>query len=427
MAQEMKLKMIVQSVFTAIAVLGAGSAAASGFQLLEQNGSGLGNAYAGSAAVAENASTIYFNPAGMTQLKGTQLSGGAAVVKARYKFQDNGSSAGAFTNTGNGADGGTTGTVPNLNISTDLGRGVYIGLGIGAPFGLKTQYEVPWAGAAQSTLFDIKTYNANPSVAYKVNDKLSIGAGVNYQQLEAEYQRQASTLSAFSLSQDTVTLQAQGHAWGWNAGFLFTPSENMKLGFSYRSRLRYHLKGDLKAGGPTAALLAGSVGNASTNLTLPDTYIFSVAQKLGDKWEMLGDVSRTRWSSVQDIIIVRDNSTTPAQVLNANFRDTWRVALGTNYALNDSWKLKTGIAYDQGVAKGADYRLASLPDNDRMWFSLGTQWAATKAVTVDLGASYLKIRNAGIYNDQRSTNRGLVNGSYNGNVWIFGTQLSAAF
>jgi len=427
MARKMKQTTIAQSVLAAMAVLGAGSAAASGFQLLEQNGSGLGNSYAGSAATAENASTIYFNPAGMTQLQGTQVSAGAAIVKARYKFQDNGSIAGAFTNTGSGADGGTTGTVPNLNISTDFGHGLYGGIGFGAPFGLKTQYEVPWAGATQSTLFEIKTYNTNPSLAYKINDKISIGIGGDYQQLEAKYQRQASTLSVFSLSQDTVTLQAQGRAWGWNAGLLVTPSANMKLGFSYRSRLRYHLKGDLQAGGPTAALLAANVGQASTDITLPDTFIFSVSQKLGDKWEMLGDVSRTRWSSVQDVIIVRDQSTTPAQTLNAEFRDTWRVALGSNYKLNDAWKIKAGIAYDQGAAKGADYRLVSLPDNDRMWFSLGAQWVASKALTVDVGGAYLKIRDAGIYNDQRSSNRGLVNGSYTGNIWILGTQVSMAF
>lgn len=423
----MQQKTIALSVMAALATFAAGSASASGFQLLEQNGSGLGNAYAGSAATAENASTIYFNPAGMTQLSGTQVSTGVAVIKARYKFQDNGSSAGAFTNTGNGADGGTTGTLPNLNVSTDLGRGFYAGIGFGAPFGLKTQYEVPWAGAAQSTLFEIKTYNTNPSLAYKVNDKISFGAGVDYQQLEANYERQASTLSVFSLSSDAVRLQAQGRAWGWNAGILAQPSENMKIGFSYRSRMRYHLKGDLQASGPSAALLAANVGAASTNITLPDTFILSVTQKLGDKWEMLGDVSRTRWSSVQDIIIVRDASATPAQTLNADFRDTWRVALGSNYKLNDAWKLKAGVAYDQGVAKGADYRLVSLPDNDRMWFSLGAQWAMTKMVTVDVGGSYLKIRNAGIYNDQRSSNRGLVNGSYTGNVWILGTQLSMAF
>lgn len=424
----MKQKQIHLAVAAVFAACTAGTVSAAGFQLLEQNASGLGNAYAGSAAVAENASTIFFNPAGMTQLKGTNISGGLTQVTATYKFSDNASSSGAFTGTGNGVDGGTTGVIPNLYVSTELGSGWYAGLGIGAPFGLKTQYENPWVGSAQATLFDIKTQNVNPSMAVKIGQKLSLGFGANYEQLEARYQRQASTLSAFSLNQDAVALQAQGHAWGWNAGALLNVSDTTKLGASYRSRMKFHLKGDLQASGPTAALLAANTGGASADITLPDTFIFSVTQKLGEQWEMLGDISRTRWSSIQDVDIKLDsNATTPAQTLVAHFRDTWRAALGATYTLTDAWKIKTGIGYDQGAVKGADYRLVSLPDNDRFWFSLGTQWAASKALKVDLGVTYIKVRDAQIYNDQRSANRGLVDGTYSGKIWIAGTQLSYAF
>ena len=423
----MKQRIIVQSVVAALAAMSAGLASASGFQLLEQNGSGLGNAYAGSAVVADNASTIFFNPAGMTQLKGTNVSGGLSVIKATYTFHDNGSSSGAFSGTGNNTNGGTTGYLPNMYAASQLSDNWYAGIGIGAPFGLKTQYEVPWAGAAQAVLFDIKTMNVNPSAAWKVNDKVSLGFGLNYEQLEATYQRQASTLAAFSLYQDGVQLQATGHAWGWNTGVIVRPSENMKLGFAYRSRMKFHLQGDLQASGPTAALLAANTGAASANLTLPDTYILSLSQKLSDQWEMLGDISRTRWSSVQDIDIKLDKSNTTAQSLTAHFRDTWRVALGANYALNDAWKLKTGIGYDQGAVKGADYRLVSLPDNDRLWLSAGAQWNVSKALKLDAGVSYLKIRDAGIYNDQRASNRGLVDGHYSGHIWIFGGQVSYAF
>ncbi len=312
-----------------------------------------------------------------------------------------------------------------------MGNGFYGGVGVGAPFGLKTAYSEPWAGAAQSTLFDIQTMNINPSLAYKVNDKLSLGFGLDYQTMDVDYQRMASTTPAFSLSSDSVALGASGEAWGWNTGVLFKASDSMKLGFSYRSRMKYHLTGNLQAAGPSAALLAGNVGNASADITLPDTFIFSVTQKLDDKWEMLGDISRTRWSSVQDVDIKLDTNPTPVQTLVAHFRDTWRVALGANYAFNDAWKLKTGVGYDQGVAKGADYRLVSLPDNDRVWLSLGTQWKVNQALALDVGASYLKIRDAGIYNDQRNANptldQGLVNGSYKGNIWIFGAQASYAF
>ncbi|HEX5126958.1 MAG TPA: outer membrane protein transport protein, partial [Rhodocyclaceae bacterium] len=317
--------------------------------------------------------------------------------------------------------------IPNLYLSADLGHNLYGGIGFDAPFGLRTAYEVPWAGAAQATLFDIKTINTNPSIAWKVSDKFSLGFGVDYQQLEAKYQRQASTLSVFSLSSDSIQLQAQGHAWGWNTGFLFKPSNDMKIGFSYRSRMQYHLKGDLQASGPSAALLAANTGLASADIKLPDTFILSVTQNLDDKWEMLGDLSRTRWSTVQNVDIRQTSNGAIAQTLVADFRDTWRIALGADYKVSESFKLKTGIGYDQGAAKGADYRLVSLPDSDREWLSAGAQWTASKATTVDAGVSYLKVRDAQIYNDQTASNRGLVNGNYTGHIWILGAQVSYMF
>ena len=112
------------------------TASASGFQLTEQNASGLGNAYAGSAAVAENASTLYYNPAGMTQLRDREVSAGLAAIGTSFKFSDNGSSVGALTGTGNGGDGGGWGFVPNGYLTWALSRDLYVGIGIGAPYGL---------------------------------------------------------------------------------------------------------------------------------------------------------------------------------------------------------------------------------------------------------------------------------------------------
>jgi long-chain fatty acid transport protein len=137
--------------------------------LLEQTGSGLGNAYAGSAAVAENASTIFYNPAGMTQLQGSTFSGGIAAIGTSFKFSDRGSSVGLLAGSGNGSDAGGWGYVPNAYFSSAIGQDLFVGVGVGAPYGLKSEYTNPWLGAAQSTRFDVKTYNLNPSIAYRVN------------------------------------------------------------------------------------------------------------------------------------------------------------------------------------------------------------------------------------------------------------------
>jgi long-chain fatty acid transport protein len=398
-----------------LALAFSGVAGASGFQLLEQNASGLGNAYAGSAATAENASTIFYNPAGMTQLQDREISVGLNAITTSYKFQNNGSSS-IGTLSGNGGDGGGTGLVPNAYMSWALNKDLYVGLGIGAPFGMATEYGNPWIGAAQSVKFDIKTINVNPSVAWRANEWLSLGFGLNYQTINAEYFKRYIVASA-----TTQDLKLDDSGWGWNAGALFTLSPVTKVGVSYRSSIQYHTSGDVHMS--TGAVLA-----AKADVKMPDTFILSVSHKLSNTWELLGDVSWTGWSSIPKLDIVTAAGT---QSLNTDFKDTWRVAGGANYTLNDAWKLKFGIAYDQTPVKGASTRLVSLPDNDRLWLSTGVQWKVSKASTLDAGLTYLYLRDADISNNQATvnplTNHGWVKGSFSDSAWIFGAQYSLAF
>lgn len=412
----------------ALLALASGTASAAGFQLLEQNASGLGNAYAGSAAVADNASTIFFNPAGMTQLQDREISLGVSAVRPSFKYKDRGST-GTGVLAGNGDDAGDWAAIPNGYLSWALNKDLYVGVGLSAPFGLVTDYGDSWVGGAQALLFEIKTYNINPSVAWRVNDKLSVGGGLNWQRLEAEYERIAGV--AGGLDSTLATLDADSDAWGWNVGALFTLSERTKLGVSYRSKIDHTLKGDLKVEGTLAGLAAPlTTGKAEAEVELPDTFILSVAQQLDDRWEMLGDISWTGWSSVDRVDIDRTSGPltgVTVQTLDAEFRDTWRLALGANYKLNDAWKLKFGVAYDQTPVKDRQRRLVSLPDNDRTWFTVGGQWKTSKTTTLDLGAAYLYVPKTKIDNDQIAAGRGRVTGEYNSSVWILGAQYSMAF
>lgn len=400
-----------------IAIAFSGSAAAAGFQLIEQNASGIGNSFAGSAVVAENASTIFYNPAGMTQLRSREVSVGMSVVKPSFNFTNNGSS-GTGTFTGNGSDGGSLAFLPNAYLSWALTKDLYLGLGMGAPFGLMTEYDSTWLGSAHSIKFDIKTYNLNPSVAYRVNDWLSLGAGINYMIMEAEYVKRAATLGP--LSGVLATLKADDAAWGWNVGAIFKLSDASKLGVSYRSKVKQNLEGDISA---SPAAFPSSAAKAA--LELPDIAILSLTHKLNSHWELLGDVSWTGWSSIPKVDIVAAN---PAlnSTLDTAFEDSWRVALGANYQLNNMTKLKFGVAYDQTPVPDAAHRLVSLPDNDRTWLSLGAQWRPTKDVTLDVGGAYLFVKDTEI-NNVGGLGKGTVKGDYDSNVWILGAQLSMAF
>lgn len=428
--------------------LSASAANASGFQLLEQSASGIGNAFAGSAAVAENAGTVFYNPAGMTKLQGLQVSGGVTAIRTSFTFSNGGSSTGSLA--GNGGDGGSIGYVPNGYIAKQLNQDLYVGLGIGAPFGLQTKYDNPWAGGAQSLKFGIKTLNINPSLAYRLNETVSLGLGADYQKIDAEYRRIAGTglvptglpapfPAAVDASTITTMMKLKDDAWGWNAGVLLTLSPSTTIGVSYRSTIKYKTTGDVKlssdgtvAGATALAILtgAGRASNVAANLTLPDTWVFSGKQVLSNQWEALADVSLTRWSTIPKLDIMRTSGALAGQVaqtLDTNFRDAWRVALGANYKYSDAVKLRFGVAYDQTPVKGSNTRLVSLPDNDRIWLSFGTQWAPAKDTAVDVGVAYLYVKDAQINNDQTAAARGLVSGTFSDSAWILGAQYSARF
>ena len=446
-----KRGLVVRVIPALLACMASGYAAASGFQLIEQNASGIGNAYAGSAAVAENASTIFYNPAGMTQLQAREFSGGLSAVKPSFQFNNGASTnVGAFANSG-GDDGGTLGLIPNAYMSWAVNKDLYLGLGIGAPFGLMTEYKNPWIGAAQSIKFSVKTLNVNPSIAYRANDMVSLGFGLDWQKINAEYKRGVG--SYFGAAGNTAGLSAllklNDNAWGWNAGVLFNVSPATKIGVSYRSAIKYSLTGDMNLSadgslGSTTTLAAlnaqGGSSGAGADLKLPDTWIFSATHKYNDRWEVLGDLSRTGWASIPKIDIAHTDGVangTVAQSLLTDFRNTWRAALGAKYKLRDDLTLKMGIAYDQTPTKGAATRLVSMPDNNRLWLSFGTQWQPAKGSTLDVGVAYLYLKDAAIHNDQSvvSANpifnallqRGVVDGTYSDNAWLLGAQYSVSF
>jgi long-chain fatty acid transport protein len=223
-------------------------------------------------------------------------------------------------------------------------------------------------------------------------------------------------------------------SWGWNVGALFTLAPQTKIGLAYRSQVKYATSGNVNGNGPSAQVNAGSSSTVSADLDLPDTFVISLSQGIGDRWELLGDISWTGWSSIPQVDIIRTSgpsSGQPAQVLETKFDDAWRFAVGANYKVNEAWKLRFGLAYDQTPVPNAEYRLTSLPDNNRTWFSTGVQWKPEKNMALDFGVAYLYLKDADINNDQRSTdptkNRGLVKGSYDDSCWLFGAQASMSF
>jgi long-chain fatty acid transport protein len=419
--------------------IGMNSAHGAGFALIEQSASGMGNAFAGAAAVAEDASTIYFNPAGMSLLQGSDLAlvGHAIILNAEFSGSATNPLAlgGGAATGGNGGDAGGTSFVPNLYFSMPINDRWSAGIGINAPFGLVTEYDSNWAGRFQGVKSEITSLNVNPAFSFKVNDAVSIGAGVNYQQLDANLTN-AVVLGA-GMEGDTE-LDANDDGWGWNLGAIFQLSPAARMGVAYRSEIDYELQGDVTTTF-MGTLVGAASGAATANVTMPDTLSLSGTYQTSDRLQLLGDITRTGWSSINQINVVDPSTGTLRDVLVLDFDNAYRYSIGANYVLNEKWTLKGGLAYDETPVKSAETRTVRLPDNNRTWISFGGQVKVGKSGRVDLGYTHIFIEDADINNTRSQQVPGLtvptaapgtattVSGGYTGSVNIFSAQYSVRF
>ena len=446
-----------------------GSASAAGFQLIEQNASGLGNAYAGQAAAAEDASAIYFNPAGLTRIPRGQVVGALHLVKGSSTFNNDGSctpyvGTGVGTSTcpfgpngnlghvagGNGGDAGDWSVVPNAYLSWEvLPSTWWLGIGVNVPFGLKTEWDSDWVGRFQAIKSEVRTININPTVAWKINNMFSVGAGVSAQRLDAEL-TQAVSYRAVALatgigaiiagtpagSEGVFKLSADDWTWGWNAGVMVNFSLATRLGVSYRSRVKFTVEGDATFDSRPAALsVAPNVadGTVKADIKLPDTLSVAVAHQLNPQLQLLADYTWTGWNSIQDFTVVRTSGPLSGQTLTSlalHFKNSWRVGLGANYQLTPQWKLRGGLAFDKSPVQDA-FRTPRLPDEDRTWLAAGAQWAFAPNAALDFGLAYLFVKDASsnLVNQETATSvpHGSLVGSYEANVWILSAQIRWSF
>ncbi|MGH8799106.1 MAG: OmpP1/FadL family transporter [Casimicrobiaceae bacterium] len=443
----------------------AGQAFGAGFALQEQSGSGLGNAFAGGAAAAEDASTIYSNPAGMSHLPGTQVAAAGSLICLSAKFHDGGSQPAALQPLGsNGGDAGGCAVVPALYLAVPINRQWAFGLAANVPFGLKTEYDSDWIGRFQAIKSEVKTVNLNPAVSFRLSDSVTIAGGVSWQHINATLTSRINYAGAFAQGvaagqipaaiaptligaaaglESSADVGGNDSAWGWNIGALFDLDPQTRIGLHYRSRIKYNVAGSVSIDNPAlgplpppldgvGAAVANGVnavlasGDVNLALELPETANVSLFRQIDNRWDVMADVQFTGWSSVQELKVVRSTgavlSTTPE-----NFRDTWRASVGANYHYSPQWMFRAGLAYDQTPVRDAQ-RTPRLPDSDRTWLAIGAQYRFSPQLVVDAGYTYIIIKDASINQNEGSTaQNGLISGSYRSNVNIGAVQLTYTF
>ena len=348
---------------------------AAGFQLSEQSAIQMGRAMAGAGVVGDDLSAVHYNPAGMTLLSGTRMQATGTWVAVNLDYESHDGSV-----TENGRLKGQI--IPAGFLTHQINDSLWAGLGLTVPYGMGTEYGEDWEGRERGTESMILTFDINPNLAWKVNDKLSVGGGISLQYAKAELGMGMGPMQA--------NVKGDSWAWGWNVGLMFQPVETVRLGLAYRSHIAHNAEGHTDVKSPL-----NLTSDMKVRIKTPDTVTLSATWEATDALRLSGTARWSKWSNFRtlDVQNLDFNGTPYAKFANVpvenNWDDTWFFSVGADYKLNGQWTVRGGVAYDQGPVEN-QYRMAVIPDTDRVWFSGGASYKYTDNLTFDFGATYIK-------------------------------------
>jgi long-chain fatty acid transport protein len=355
------------------AMIGSSDAIASGFAIRENCAETLGTVFAGAGSLADEPCTVFNNPAGMTRLSGNQIEVGATAMFPTINFHGTDTAGG---NTGN--NGGRTAFIPNLYGVTDITPDLKLGLAVTAPFGLPIKYNSAWAGRYLAIQAQALTVDVNPNIAYKINNWLSVAAGVSMQYLTFTLSN-AVNQSAAGAGDALARFKGDNWGVGYNFGVLLEPIDGTRVGLTYRSKIDHKLTGNqnfLHVDPAFASALVSS--GARVDISLPASWGVSVTHTLTPALDLVWDAQYTQWSSFKGVGI----DAAVRSFFNESYRDSWFTALGLIYHLNDAWTLRGGAGWDQSPVQNR-YRDVAVPDQDRYMLGFGVGYKITPSMSID--------------------------------------------
>ena len=440
----MSQKTLFNKTALAVAVaLVSTSAWSAGFQLNEFSSSGLGRAYSGEGAIADDAGNASRNPALIMMFDRPTFSAGAIFVDPGVDITGR-SPTGASLNSDNIAP---TAWVPNMHFVAPINDQFGWGASVTSNYGLATEFGDNYAAGAFGGKTDLETLNLNLSGAYRLDSHWSFGVGFDAVYAKAKIERYAGDLGKVvagsgalppalarqvaGIPADTQIAYLKGDEWGfgWNAGILYELDKNNRYGFTYRSEVKIDFDGDYNSSLPSAynQILGnfglpmgtnGSTTGGSLSLHLPEMWELSGYNKVAPQWAIHYSLTYTSWSQFQELKATNSKGDT-LFYKDESFRDAYRIALGTTYYMDDNWTFRTGIAFDDSPVP-ADKRSISIPDQDRFWLSAGATYAFNKDASIDAGISYM-------HGQKVSFKEGPYEFSSEGKAWLYGMNFNYAF
>ncbi|EAT8023011.1 long-chain fatty acid transporter FadL [Salmonella enterica] len=431
MVMSQKTLFTKSAIAVAVAIIST-QAWSAGFQLNEFSSSGLGRAYSGEGAIADDAGNVSRNPALITMFDRPTFSAGAVYIDPDVNISGTSPSRRTLD-----ADNiAPTAWVPNVHFVAPINDQFGWGASITSNYGLATEFNDTYAGGSVGGTTDLQTMNLNLSGAYRLNEAWSFGLGFDAVYARAKIERYAGDLGqlvaapvASQITSDTKIAHLNGNQWGfgWNAGILYELDKNNRYALTYRSEVKIDFKGnyssDLPIGInrynlPIPTATGGATQSGYLTLNLPEMWEVSGYNRVAPQWAIHYSLAYTSWSQFQEL----KAKSTSGQTLfekHEGFKDAYRIALGTTYYYDDNWTFRTGIAFDDSPVP-AQNRSISIPDQDRFWLSAGTTYAFNKDASVDVGVSYMHGQSVKI-------NEGPYQFESEGKAWLFGTNFNYAF
>ncbi|HIH4880945.1 TPA: long-chain fatty acid transporter FadL [Citrobacter braakii] len=400
-----------------------------GFQLNEFSSSGLGRAYSGEGAIADDAGNASRNPALIMMFDRPTFSAGAVYIDPDVNISGKSPYTGRSTDADNIAP---TAWVPNAHFVMPINEQFGWGASVTSNYGLATEFNDSYIVGEYGGKTDLKTVNLNLSGAYRLNDSWSFGVGFNAVYADAKIERYSGEQTAAlpKVSQKIASLKGDEWGYGWNAGILYELDKNNRYGLTYRSEVKIDFDGDYKSGIRTQANALPGAGTAfpwgTTNATvpgyltlnLPEMWELSGYNRVAPQWAIHYSMAYTSWSQFQELKATGTNGQT-LFYKEEGFKDSYRIALGTTYYMDKSWTFRTGIAYDDSPVP-ASKRSISIPDQDRLWLSAGTTYAFNDDASIDVGVSYM-------HGQKVTVKEGPYTFDSEGKAWLFGTNFNYAF
>ena len=420
-----------KSLIAAAMTLASTQTFAAAFQLNEHSASGLGRAYAGEAAIADNAAVLSRNPAAMTTFDKMALSVSGTYIKPDVDVAGDIYAGPTKLAPSSESDIAPDAFVPATYFIQPLNDQWAWGIGLFSNYGLSTEYSKTFAAGAGAGDTELLTFNINPNIAYRINSSFSVGAGINAVYAAAELNRYAGALSAAipGANSDTRLAHLKGDTWGfgWNVGTLYEINDNHRLALTYRSQVDLSFDGDFQG-----ATSLNRVVDGNLKLDLPAQAEFAGYHRLNQQFAVHYSVNWTDWSAFQELKATSSGCNMPGQpgvCLNKpeKFKDSTRYSLGGTWYVNPSWEARIGFAYDNTPIE-PEYRSLSIPDSDRVWYSAGATYHIDKDMSVDFGMAYLDGKKVDVNEKLVESNEALRwKGTSHGNALLASAQFNMKF